>query len=50
MFRLPQSNHHQTVYQKYKKEIILHIISGLYLGLTSIITRIYVFELVKKTF
>jgi hypothetical protein len=25
MFRLLESNHHQDVYQTYKKEIILHI-------------------------
>jgi len=28
MFRLPQSNHHQAVYQKCKKEIIVHVVSG----------------------
>jgi len=29
MFRLLQSNAHQSVYQKYKKGIILHIGKGL---------------------
>jgi len=28
MFRLLQSNHHQTVYQKCKKGIIVHVVSG----------------------
>ena len=28
MFRLPQSNFLLTVYQKCKKEIILHVVSG----------------------
>ena len=28
MFRLLLSNHHQAVYRKYNKEIILHVCSG----------------------
>jgi len=32
MFRLLQSNYHQAEYQKYKKEIILHVGCGRELG------------------
>jgi len=41
MFRLLQSNHHQAVYQKYRKEIMLHLGSGQDLGLTKLL-RMYV--------
>jgi hypothetical protein len=42
MFRLLQSNHHQAEYQKYKKEIILHIVYGRDLGLTGLLyIRLY---------
>jgi len=37
MFRLLQSNHHQAVYQKYKKEIILRVDSGRDLCLTRLL-------------
>lgn len=37
MFRLLQSNQHQAEYQKYKKEIILHVGYGLDLGLTRLL-------------
>ena len=42
MFRLLQSNHHQAVDQKCKKEINLHIVSGRDLGLTKVVTYVFV--------
>ena len=42
MFRLLQSNHHQAVDQKGKKEINLHIASGRDLGLTKVPTHVFV--------
>ena len=34
MFRLPQSNPYQAAYQKFEKEIILHVVSRRDIGLT----------------
>jgi len=38
MFRLLHSTHHQAVYQKRKKEIILHVVSGRDRDSTKVIT------------
>jgi len=48
IIRLLQSNHHQAVYQKYIKEIILHIGGGRGLCLTKIILCTGTCQLVEK--
>jgi hypothetical protein len=52
MFWLLQSHHHQTVYHKRKKEIIVHVFSGWDLSLMKVITNIviYVCYFVEKSF
>jgi hypothetical protein len=50
MFRLLQNNHHQSVYRKYKEEIILHIDSEPVLRLTKVLTYISIYVNQKKPF